>query len=111
MKKILILCTLPLMLCGCKANYPVAQQSGKEDVAYLLFVSSKDYSDKEVQAVVDEAQPFVVQVVKSKKANRKGTQYGVGIGTRNLTVYSDGNILYQKKVFLSPQEVKQITLP
>ncbi len=111
MKKILILCTLSFILIGCKANYPVAQQSGKEDVAYLLFVGSKDYSAKEVQVVVDEAQPLTVQVIKPKKANRKGTLYGVSTGTRNLRVYSDGNILYQKKVFLSPQEVKQITLP
>lgn len=28
---------LAALLCGCKAHYPVAQESGKEDMAYLLL--------------------------------------------------------------------------
>ena len=41
MKKRLILFALPLLLCSCKANFPVAQQSGKEDIAYLLDEKTK----------------------------------------------------------------------
>ncbi|MBO5025878.1 MAG: hypothetical protein J6C86_07025 [Bacteroidaceae bacterium] len=111
MKKLLILFALPLFLFGCKANYPVAQQSGKEDMAFLLFVSSKEYAGKEVQVTIDDAQPFTAKVVKQKKANRKGTQYGVSTGTRVLKVSNNGKTMYQKKLFLSTQEVKQIILP
>ena len=41
MKKLIIsfAVLLVVLLTGCKANMPVAQQSGKEDIAYLLFVS------------------------------------------------------------------------
>lgn len=111
MKKLLILLALPLLLVGCKTNYPVAQQGGKEDMAFLLFVSSDKYAGKEVMVSIDETQPFVAKVVKEKKDKRKGTQYGVSTGTRVLKVSCDGDVLYNKKVFLSTQEVKQIILP
>lgn len=111
MKKLLILFALPLLLFGCKANFPVAQQSGKEDMAYLLFVSGKEYANKQIQVTVDNAQPFTAKVVKQKKSNRRGTQYGVGTGSRSLKVTYEGRTIYQKKVFLSTQEVKQIILP
>lgn len=39
---------LVALLCGCKAHYPVAQESGKEDMAYLLFTSPGEYAGKEV---------------------------------------------------------------
>ena len=32
-----------MLLAGCR-SYPVAQQSGKEDMAYLLLVSSDEYN-------------------------------------------------------------------
>ncbi|WP_281644425.1 hypothetical protein [Bacteroides zoogleoformans] len=111
MKKYLILLSLPLMLLGCKANFPIAQQSGKEDMAYLLFVSSKQYAGKDVQVTIDSAEPFNAKVVKSKKSNRHGTQYGIGVGARTLTVSYKGKTLYNKKIFVSTQEVKQIILP
>ena len=111
MKKLLILFALPLFLLGCKANYPVAQQSGKEDMAYLLFVSSNEYAGEDVQVTIDDTNSFTAKVVKQKNANRKGTQYGVATGTRSLKVSSNGKIIYQKKLFLSTQEVKHIILP
>lgn len=111
MKKLLILLFLPLMLLSCKANYPIAQQSGKEDMAYLLFVSGDKYAGKEVQVSVDNAQPFTAKVVKSKRANHKGTQYGIATGSRALKVSCKGKVIYEKKIFVSTQEIKQILLP
>jgi len=111
MKKLLYLLALPLILFSCKANFPVAQQSGKEDMAYLLFVSSKQYAGKDVQVTIDNGQLFTAKCVKGKKSNRRGTQYGIGTGTRTLKVSCDGKTLYEKKVFVSTQEVKQIILP
>lgn len=102
---------LALVLTGCRAHYPVAQQSGKEDMAYLLFVGQQEYGNKDVRVTIDESTPFTAKVVKAKKANRRGTQYAIGTGTRNIKVTCDGKTLYQKKIFVSTQEVKQIILP
>lgn len=102
---------LAFLLSGCRAHFPVAQQTGKKDVAYLLFVGQKEYGGKDVQVKVDNAGPFTAKVVKAKKSNRRGTQYAIGTGSRNLVVTSEGKTLYQKKIFVSTQEVKQIILP
>ena len=111
MKKLILLFVIPLLLIGCRAHLPVAQESGKEDIAYLLFVSSNQYAGKEVQVKVDNNAPFTAKVVKAKKANRRGSQYGIAVGTRTLTVSYNSNNIYQKKIFVSTQEVKQIVLP
>ena len=115
MKVKLFLATIAIsyLLIGCKASYPVAQQSGKEDMAYLLFVGPKDVygnGSKLVQVDVD-GNLFDAKVVKPKTANRKGTQYGVATGSRNVTVKFNGKTVYSKQLFLSSQETKIITLP
>lgn len=98
---------------GCKANYPVAQQSGKEDMAYLVFVGpSETYGNgsKLVQVDIDGVK-FDAKVVKPKTANRKGTQYAVATGRRNIKVTFNSQTVYQKQLFLSSQETKLINLP
>lgn len=112
MKKLItLLFVIPLLLIGCRAHLPVAQESGKEDIAYLLFVSSNEYAGKSVAVKIDNNVPFIAKVVKTLKANRRGSQYGIAVGTRNLTVSYNGKNIYQKKIFVSTQEVKQIILP
>lgn len=112
-KKILwsLVLVLSLMLTGCKANYPVAQQSGKEDIAFLLFVSQKQYVDKNVSVTVDN-KTFDAKTVSAKKSNRRGYAYSVATGRRKLKVVGpNGNTLYSKEIMLSAQETKQIILP
>lgn len=112
-KVLFALIALACLLAGCKANYPVAQQSGKEDMAYLVFVGPlQTYGNgsKPVQVDIDGIK-FDAKVVKPKTANRKGTQYGVATGRRNLTVSFNGQTIYQKQLFLSSQETKIINLP
>lgn len=112
-KFLFLLFTINILLVGCKANYPVAQQSGKEDIAYLVFVGPlKTYGNgsRPVQVDVDGTK-FDAKVVKPKTANRKGTQYGVATGRRNVTVTFNGQTIYQKQLFLSSQETKIINLP
>ena len=112
MKKYLfLLFALPLILTGCKAHAPVVQQGGKEDIAYLLFVSPNAYAGKKVEVTIDNVDPFTAKVVKQRKADVKGTQYGIATGTRLIKVSHEGKLLYQKKIFVSTQEVKQIILP
>ncbi len=110
-KKLLFIVSVVLLMTGCRAHLPVAQQGGKDDAAYLLFVGQEEYGGKEVQVTIDDGAPFTAEVVKAKKASRRGTQYGIATGTRNLKVTSEGKVLYQKKIFVSTQEVKQIMLP
>lgn len=113
MKKsvIILSCLVAILLTGCKAHMPVAQQSGKEDVAYLLFVSQGgEYKNKIVQVDVD-GNVYEATVVKQKTSNRRGTQYSCSTGNHSLKVTCDGRVLYNKKVFLSAQQVKNITLP
>lgn len=109
---ILFLCAVAaLTIWGCKANYPVAQESGQDDVAYLIFVSASNAGNKDVNVTVDGKTTFQARTVKSKKANRRGTQYSVQTGKRQVKVTLDGQTLYDKYVFLSSQETKVITLP
>lgn len=99
-----------MLLAGCR-SYPVAQQSGKEDMAYLLFVSSDEYKNKTVDVKLDDNTTFEAKVVATKKAKRKGIAYGVSTGKRKIIVTNGGNTIYEKELFLSTQETKQITLP
>lgn len=96
---------------ACKANYPVALQSGKSDVAYLLFVGSKKCAGEKVEVFLDDMLSFEAKVVKQESANNKGTKYGVKTGVHKLKVVHKDDIVYKKKVFLSTQEVKHINLP
>ncbi len=100
-----------LLLAGCRAHYPVAQQSGKDDVAYLLFVSTSGQLHKQKVFYTIDDSGYEAQVVKQKTSNRRGTQYTAPTGNHMLTVTKDGQTLYSKRVFLSQQEVKIINLP
>lgn len=99
------------LLVGCKGKYPVAQQSGKDDVAFLLFESADQYKGQTVTVTLDGKTKFQAEVVKAKKAYTHGTQYEVATGPKDIKVEADGKIIYQKKLMLSVQEVKRITLP
>ncbi|MCR4919118.1 MAG: hypothetical protein K5928_04795 [Prevotella sp.] len=110
-KTVAMLALLTTLLAGCKIYAPVEQATGKEDVAYLLFVSEGGaYKNKNVSVSLD-GQSYEAKVVKKKTSNRRGTQYTAPTGTHQLTVSSQGQTLYSKKVFLSTQEVKTISLP
>lgn len=108
---IIIFCAVITILWGCKANYPVAQQSGDDDIAYLIFVSTSDSRNKNVEVSVDDKTTFTAHTVKSRKSNRRGTRYSVQPGKRKVKVVLDGKTIYDRFVFLSPQETKKITLP
>ena len=115
MKRNLLFALLAItcFLVGCKTSFPVAQQTGKEDMAYLVFVGPRQTygnGSKLVQVDVDGTK-FDAKVVKPKTANRKGTQYGVATGNRQIAVKFNGETIYSKRIFLSSQETKVINLP
>lgn len=102
---------LALLLIGCRAHYPVEQETGLDDIAYLLFVGSDEYAGKKVYVTIDSDKTFEAKAVKQEKAHRRGTQYGISTGRHTVKVSSEGKVLYQKDIFVSTQEVKQIILP
>ena len=76
----------------------------------FLLVHAYGNGSKLVQVDVDGTK-FDAKVVKPKTANRKGTQYGVATGNRQITVKFNGETIYSKRLFLSSQETKVINLP
>ena len=112
MKNIIIpVIAAALILTGCRSSYPVAQQTGQEDIAYLLFVSQKEYAKKKLTIKIDETQ-FEAKAIKASKSKRKGTIYSIAPGSRHLIVQNEeGDVLYDKTIFISSQETKQIQLP
>lgn len=99
-----------LLLFGC-GSLPVAQQSGKEDVAYLLFVTQGQYRRQNVSVVIDGTE-FVATPVKASKSQTKGKIYSASTGNRLIEVKNNkGEVIYKKRLFLSTQETKQIILP
>ena len=109
--KIIFALGLGLLLCGCRSHYPVAQQSGKDDVAYLLFVSQKEYAIIHVTVTLDGETTFEAKVVKARDSYRKGTSYAIATGRRTINVEYKGASIYNKEIFVSTQETKIITLP
>ncbi len=110
MRKLLFIIMSIMLLTGC-GSLPVAQQGGKDDTAALLFVSQKEYANEKLAVQLDDTQ-FEAKAVKANKAHRKGTIYSVTPGTRHLVVKNEnGDVLYDKVIFLSNQETKQIQLP
>lgn len=109
--KLLFMLGFVLLLSGCRSHYPVAQQSGKEDVAYLLFVSNKKHANKNVTVTLDGKNTFDAKVVKTKDSNRKGTSYAISTGRKKINVVYNGITIYNKEIFVSTQETQIITLP
>lgn len=110
-KTFLIISIICLVLASCKANYPVAQETGKSDVAYIIIVRNHKANSNVTVSLTNPNITFEAQTVKNKKSNRRGHQYQVGTGTRGIIVKDkEGNILYQSKLFLQSQEVKEINI-
>lgn len=101
---------LASVLWSCKTGV-YASQYGKEDMAYISIMSST-YSGKTVEVVVDGTTTFHVKVVKMKQdaEKRTGDLYGIRTGKRHVIVKYKGTILYEKDIFVSSQQSKNIIL-
>ena len=105
----LLLVCICALITSCKVgNY--SQERGLPDQAYLYFVANENY-DGEVQVSVDNNTSFNAKVIKEKKGTIKRDVYAIAKGKRNLKVYYNGNIIYEKVIFVSAQEAKKIQLP
>ena len=73
--------------------------------------NNKQYVNKPLTVVLDGGVTFTAKAVKDRKATYKGESYAVKPGARDIIVRSGNDVIYSKKLFLSPQETKQIKLP
>ena len=103
------LCSIA-MICSC-VHPPVSQESGIDDIAHLLFVSSGNRPSYEVLVTIDGKTTFSANTVKAKESSHKGEQYVVRTGKRELRVVEGEKVLYKKSIFLSTGETKEILLP
>lgn len=108
---ILMSACIAILMVSCRAHMPVSQETGKDDSASLIFISASNRGSYNVDVQLDGDTQFVASTVKAKKSNRRGTQYTVKTGTRHLVVKEGGNVIYDKKLFLSSGETKEIQLP
>jgi len=103
-----------LLTTGC-AKYPIETASGKEDVAFLLFISQEgQYARQDVTVSIDGKTTFEAQPVNAKrgKDKLKGTQYKVATGRHKVVVKNqNGDTIYSRELMLSTQDTKQILLP
>ena len=97
MKKALIaIVALVAMLVGCKTSFPVAQQTGKEDMAFLVFTGPNEtYKNGKLPVQVDV----------------DGTKFVLKNLTKQWTGLMILATVYQKQLMLSSQETKVIQLP
>lgn len=112
MKKLILVFALALLLGSCgTGSYSVS--SGKADKGMISFVSSTQTS---VMVTIDN-ESFNVNTVKSKawqknrniKKTAKNTIY-LAPGQHDVTVFTKGERIWRKTVFVSVQEHKIIEL-
>jgi hypothetical protein len=109
-KYLLVLCILPLILCGCRVGR-TTEVRGYENESYLQFVQGQQKYPEGVEVFVDDLPSFVAKVNKMNDRKVKGNVYTVKSGTRYLKVVYEGEVLFEKQVILSSQQTRQIQLP
>lgn len=108
------------MVCGllslfafnsCKTGV-YATEHGKDDIAFVCFYSSGIYANKTIDVVIDKDTAFSTKVVKAKQdgEKRKGELYGIKTGKRHICVSYNGNIIYEKDIYVTSQQTKEIIL-
>ncbi|WP_418895220.1 hypothetical protein [Limibacterium fermenti] len=109
MKKILFVTVIGLIfIAGCTGVKTIS--TGLENESYLVFVGNPADYRGGVDVSVDENLSFKAEVVKDNVDRPKGKVYAISTGTHTITVSYEGNLIFQKQVFVSAQETKKIIL-
>ena len=110
-KQLFMILGIMLLLSGCKSYAPIARESGKADIAFLIFTSNGAYNNKTVHIILNGKTDFDAKVVKARKSSYKGNVYPVPVGKNRVKVIYNGETLYNKELFISTQETRIIPLP
>ncbi|MCL1937208.1 MAG: hypothetical protein FWF52_02290 [Candidatus Azobacteroides sp.] len=100
----------PLIFAGCKVG-STTEAKGLENESYLQFVQGQEKYNGGVDVYVDNTASFKAKVDKVNSRTVRGNVYTIKSGTRHLKIAYKGQTLYEKDVFLSSRETKQILLP
>jgi hypothetical protein len=85
--------------------------SGIENKSYLIFLAADktDYPNG-VEVSLNDSTIFNAEVHKNISRVRNLLKYGVSSGKHKIKVVKDGNLLYEKLIFVSPGQTKKIIL-
>ncbi|MCX2838114.1 hypothetical protein OQ279_08095 [Salinimicrobium sp. MT39] len=108
MKKMILLFTVFTTL-GCTGVKTTT--SGLENEAFLIFLGNPKNYESGVEVSIDDNTSFSAEVQKDHSDRPKGKVYAISTGSHNLSVLYNGEVIYQKKIFVSTQETKKIKLP
>jgi hypothetical protein len=110
MKKILLASiALLCLLSSCTGVRTLSK--GLENEAFLEFVGSPGKYADGITVTVDENNTFTANVKKEHTDRPKGKVYAISTGQHNISVSYGNQVIYQKQIFVSAQETKQIILP
>lgn len=108
MKKLLLLFSVILAV-GCTGVKTTT--SGLENEAFLVFLGTPENYDSGVEVNIDGKTTFSAEVQKKHNDRPKGKVYAISPGQHLVSVSHNNEIIYQKRIFVSTQETKKITLP
>ncbi|MDR2064684.1 MAG: lipoprotein [Prevotellaceae bacterium] len=110
MKKILLVAITSLfLLSGCTGVRTLSK--GLENEAFLEFVGTPQKYIGGITVTVDDNNTFNAKVKKQHTDRPKGKVYAISTGKHSISVAYKNQIIYQKQIFISAQETKQIILP
>lgn len=95
---------------SCKVGY-ISEARGKAPEAYLQFVQTQTEYDHGVTVTIDGKITFTAKVDKETRRGVKGNKYAIATGRHQVKVMLNEKLLFEKEIFVSSQELKQITLP
>ncbi len=95
---------------SCKVGM-YSEAKGKPQEAYLQIIQSQTKYPDGVEIIIDEQPPFIAKVDKEKKMKVKGNLCTIPTGRHRLRVLDKGKLVFDKEIFTSSQEVKQIQIP
>lgn len=85
--------------------------TGLSNDAVLEFVGNPSNYKGGVDVTIDDVTKFKAEVKKDNAESPKGYVYSISKGTHVVNVSYNGVALFNKKLFVSPQETKKIELP
>ena len=107
MKNIFVLIVSSIMLLSCGSYKTMS--SGKADESFILVLGDKkQYKDIVVQ--IDDEEFQINKLYKASK-DHKAMPISTSVGKHKVTVFANGEIVYDENIFLSVQQTKRIVLP
>ena len=85
--------------------------SGLENEAFLVFLGDPANYQSGVEVNIDDNTSFSAEVQKNHSNRPMGKVYAISTGPHVVSVVHNGEMIYQKQIFVSAQETKKIILP